>query len=277
MTRVAPPIAAGPSAPDDIVVATVDGRPVWSSCVTAQAAKLRGTDDERRRRAVAECVDFELMAGVAHQRGLVDHFEVQEAILGALANRLVALDVEAKLANPESVRPLLEEELARRAPVMNMPEIRDSTFIRVEVADKAPPEAWESARQMAERIHAELAGGGLLPEHLRAAVRRVNKDFTHKVEVERYAPKPLVAIVPEYGRALFAIPEVGQVSPPTRTKWGWDIVLLTQLFPAKQYTREEVIAEVLPDARREYVRRWVDEIVRSYGKITYDEHALEAL
>lgn len=277
MTRVAPPIAAAPSVAGDVVVATVDGRPVWGSCVAAQAARLPGEAAERRQRAVRECIDFEIMAGVAAQRGLVDHPEVQQAIRDAMANRLVELDVEARLANTETVRALLEEELARRAPRMTMPELRDSTFVRVAVPETAPPAAWESAKQMADRIHAALAGGGLLPAHLRDAVRRVDPDATQAIQVESYQPKPLAGLVPDYGRALFAIPEVGQISPPTRTRWGWDIILLTKIVPAKQYTREEVIAELLPDARREYVRRWVDDLVRSYGKITYDQQALEAL
>jgi len=58
--------ASPPAGPGDAVVATVGGRPVWASCVAAQAA--RGT--RTRRAALGECVDFELLAQAAEARGV---------------------------------------------------------------------------------------------------------------------------------------------------------------------------------------------------------------
>ena len=88
-----PPTRAGPPAPmvapqrdaSDLVVAQVNGRPVWGSCVTDQARRGRSRDV-----ALRECVDFELMAQAAEQRGLGTDPGVIDATRTALVSELVA-------------------------------------------------------------------------------------------------------------------------------------------------------------------------------------------
>src|SRR4051812_6195816 len=89
----APPMPVGPPAPlvapsrgaDDVVVATVDGRPVWGSCVTVQA-----THAHTKEVALEECIEFELMAQAAEKRGLATDPDVVDATRTALVNQLVA-------------------------------------------------------------------------------------------------------------------------------------------------------------------------------------------
>jgi hypothetical protein len=53
------------AAADDVVVALAAGRPVYGSCVAAQAERGHLSRDA----ALRECIDFELMAQEAERRG----------------------------------------------------------------------------------------------------------------------------------------------------------------------------------------------------------------
>src|SRR5688500_1194279 len=100
------PSAPAPSGPpasfiaaparDDVQVATVNGRPVWGSCVTGQGAR-GATRDE----ALAQCIDFELLAQAAEARGLAVDPDVVLATRTALVSQLVAREYEDKYDGPE--------------------------------------------------------------------------------------------------------------------------------------------------------------------------------
>src|SRR5262245_24622681 len=86
----APPTPTGPPAAwlptpaaDDVQVATVNGKPVWGSCVTAQGAHAASKQD-----ALKQCIDFELMAQAADARGLATDPDVALATRTALVSQL---------------------------------------------------------------------------------------------------------------------------------------------------------------------------------------------
>jgi hypothetical protein len=262
-----PELAAPPAGPGDDAVATVDGRPVRASCVAAQMRRA----GLGREAALAECIDFELLARAAEARGLARAPEVGEAIRAAMVSRLVEIDFEARYRTPADLGPALERQVDRFADQLDQPELRASAFTRVEVPAGAPPEAEAAARALAERIAAALAGeAGLFPVNLREIAERIAADDLR--QRPRGAGLRVVhgdlrgasreGVVPPYGDALFAIPEVGRTSAPARTPWGWDIVLLTQIYPAQLRTRDEVAARLFPDVRRRQFLHWVDQIRR---------------
>lgn len=263
----APPVRAGAGAPPlaqpgdgsgDLAVATVDGRPVWGSCVAAQ--ERRGAD---RRRALDECIAFELLAREAEARGLAADPEVGEALRAALVSRLVETDFEARYQRPADLGAPMEREIDRYADQLDRPEMRASAFARVEVPKDAPPQTEAAAQALAERIAASLAGeSGLFPAHLREAAERESAGAGAglRVAIDQVPAKTREGLVPPFADALFAIPEVGRVSPPTRTPWGWDIVLLVRLLPPEHRAREEVAAKVFPSVRRRQFYRWMDAI-----------------
>src|SRR5260221_9043696 len=61
-----PSVQARPAGPDDLVVARVDGRPIYGSGVQAQAAAFHLDAHP----ALDQCIGFELLAGAADARGL---------------------------------------------------------------------------------------------------------------------------------------------------------------------------------------------------------------
>ncbi len=278
-----PPVRAGgplggpsPAAsPDDVVVATVDDRPVWGSCVAAQAA--RGA--KAPRAALDECIDFELLARAAEARGLAGDPSLGEAIRAAMVGRLVETAFEARYRSPADLRDVVERVVDRYRDQLDKPELRASSFARVEVPKGAPPEADAAARELAEQIAGELAGQtGLFPVHLRETADRLAAGTGQRVSHGDFRAATFEGVVPPYAEALFAIPEVGRVSKPARTEWGWDVILMTQRLEPRVYTREEVAAEVFPDLRRQYFQIWVNQIARSLGvKVQLDEAAIARL
>ena len=248
---------------DDVVVAQVGGRPVWGSCVATQAKRGGRT----REVALRECIDFELLAQAAEARGLATHPEVVAATRVSIVSRLVERDFEQEYRGPEDLRPQLDQVLESARDAMNRPELRGSAHALVRVPDKAAPELDRDARALAERIHAALATEpGLHASHLEETARRLARETKLELVFESHPVTPREGrFVPEYITALFSIPEVGRVSAVTHTTYGWHVILLTEVIPAKQFTRDEFADLVLPDIRRKHFQTWVDSIIQSLG------------
>ena len=77
--------------------------------------------------------------------------------------------------------------------------------------------------------------------------------------------------VPEYREALFAIPRLGTVSPPTRTPWGWDIILWYDVWPPVDQS-DEFFTRV----RELYFGVWAQGLARAAGVKTEVDEALLA-
>ena len=267
------PVASAAAAPDDVVVATVDGLPVWGSCVAAQVQRT-GVD---RAAALQECIAFELLAREAARRGLAGDPEVTEATKQAMVSELVAHEFEDKHRTPADMKEAIDTVIDRNKEQLDRPELRASSFVRVEAPEKTTPaETNAKARALADQIYAELADKtGLFPSHLLETARRLVKGTGLTVTDAEFRPATREALVPAYRDALFGIPEVGRVAKPARTEWGWDIILMTAHFPPIKQSREDVAQQIFPDARRALFGRWVAQLVRSFGsRITVNSSAL---
>ncbi len=292
-TPAPPPAAAitavsliAPRADDrDVVVAQVNGRPVWGSCVAAQAS--RGST---REVAVRECIDFELLAQAAEHRGLAADREVVDAARTAMVSQLIATQFEDRYRTPADLGDRFDKLITQNLWRMHRPEMRASTYARIVVADKAPADVDSRAREIAEQIEHELATEtGLFNTHLVDAAKRIaSANGLKPCADEQQDPRPeaklracldysdyrasTVDMLNErYAAALFSIPEVGRIAPVQRTKWGWDVVLWTGGSPAKESTREALVAEVFPELRRSYFATWVNQRIKELGlKIELD-------
>jgi hypothetical protein len=271
-TAAVSPIAT-PSGPEDVVVAQVNGRPVYGSCVTAQAV---GRKEMTKQQALDECIAFELLAQTAEARGFAKDPEVAEATRAALVNREVELGFEQKYQKSSDLAGPLSA--AVRGPV-TVRERRASAYIRYNLSPKAKPEDEAKAQQEISALVAKLAPEeGLLSGHLAAYAKEVDP----KLEVADVAYFPERGLVPGYRDALFAIQEVGRIYPqPVRNQFGLDVVLLTGIEPEQNYTREQAAGKVFPEVRRNYFILWVEHLQKELGiRVVYDEkrdQKLEAL
>src|SRR5688572_17810971 len=146
-----PPVVAGPPAAmiaspaaDDVQVATVNGRPVWGSCVATQ---VKASPGKTKQVALDECVSFELLAQVAEQRGLDRHHETADATRTALVGRLV--DQFAARTTPDALRAKLDELYQPAA--FTVPERRVSWHAVVVAGEKAPDDEHTAAKALAEK------------------------------------------------------------------------------------------------------------------------------
>jgi hypothetical protein len=267
-----PPTPSGPIAPmietpatGDVQIATVTidaiARPVWGSCVTAQAA--RGASKEA---AVKQCVDFELMAIEAERRGLAHDRDVYLATKTALVGELVAHEYEDKFTRPEDFGAYWTRSLEKNRARFDHAEARGSVYARIDLAKTATPAEDAAAKQLIDELHAALRDErGLMKPHL--------EEIANRVIGARGKPK--VMAVPAdvrdgrlhdgYAAALFAISEIGRVSPPVRTPWGWDIVLWDSVVPEVHATQDEIAKAALPEIKRAYFPVWVARVAQSLG------------
>jgi hypothetical protein len=255
---VALAIVAPPEATGDVQVATVNGRPVWGSCVAHQA--------KAKDAALADCVAFELLAQAAEAKGLARDPGVVEATRTAMVSRLVATAFEARYRTVADLGGAMDMAIERRLFLMHQPELRTSTYARLPLPPQATPAEEATARAVAEQLAAGLRDEtGLLGVNLVEAVAKVETQA--KVRFE-HADMPLNernAFVREYGDALWSIPDIGRITGPVRTKWGWDVILWTGGMPAHERTRAELADELFPELRRQFFALWVESIRKALG------------
>jgi hypothetical protein len=281
---VAPAVIATPAlTAGDAPVARVNGRTVWASCVAEQArlvaAETAGGEAERRVAALDQCVAFELLAQAAEARGMARAPEVGQAVRAAEVNRLVETEFEDRYRTPAALAPELDALVRANASRMHIPQIRASSYARFVVPPHAPAEVEARAHALADRLAAELAGQtGLYGVHLGDAARRLDGAAGIKLETANVPPNYRERLVDSYGAALYAISEVGRTSPALRTPWGWDVVLWTGGIEARDRTRDEMIAEIFPELRRQRFVVWADQIARRLGvHVEIDQAALGLL
>jgi hypothetical protein len=273
---VLPSIEARPASADDAIVAKVDGRPIYGSCVAAQAASLH----EDRTRALDDCISFELLAGAAAARGVAHDPDVIDGYRQALVGRFLDVAFRDKYRTftdlPASLRDPAFASLQWR---MHRPEYRYSVYVRAVVGEKATPADEQAAHALMDQIYARVAGKkDLFPADLFAIAREVA------------GPRPIEMLTSPYGtgingpgdqtytRPLFALDAIGEVTPPSRTTWGWDLILWTDTMPALETSAEDLRAWMFPDLRRAWFERWIDELARADdADIVIDETRLKTM
>jgi hypothetical protein len=259
-----------------VQVALVNGEPVFADCVAAQMA----ADGIDARAALDRCIDFEVLAQEAVRRGLLADPDVLAARRNEMVRALVEAEFAPTLDEPTDVpaadlRWLWDTQLARR---YNRPELRRATYCRVPLDKAATPGSPgdAQARKLAEALHAALGRmRGLEPGTfaalcaMSAGGQPVNTTAVPTSPFSREGRHAAGFYAPSFVDAAFAIAAPGQISPPTRTSWGWDILLLTDLAPAENRTlaqAEPEIREMLLDRPEtaEYRRRKFDAWIQRY-------------
>lgn len=252
-TRALPALDATAAGPDDLIVARVGGRPVWGSCVAAQARAHGRT----RQAALDECIALELAAQEAERRGLHHDPDVGEEVTRALAAALVDREFAARYRTPADLPAYLTEGALRRFEIrMHRPELRYSFFARIEL--KAPAGSPEdlAAGAAARAAHATLAGRrDLFPQDVEAALRAAAGP---DMKVGTGAPERVhrEGLQAYYADPLFALPGVGAVTAPVRGPYGWDLILMTGHTEPREMTRDELLAEVFGALRIRWFQDW---------------------
>ncbi|HVV86574.1 MAG TPA: hypothetical protein VHE35_26130 [Kofleriaceae bacterium] len=244
------------ASPDDVVVARVNGRPVWGSCVAAQA---RGRHVDART-ALGDCVDLELGAQEAERRGLDEDPDVLEQAQQAMVARFVDRDFTAVYQKPSDLPSSFVDPIMKRNEWrLHRDEYRGSFYARVEADEKEVPRgsaADQEAERIAQAAYARLAGRHDLFRGDVEAALRAAAGPTVKLDFADFKPTTGDNVQHYYRDALFALHTIGEVSPPTRGPYGWDLVLWTTRLEPLDQTRDDVLAQLWKPMRQRFFLDW---------------------
>lgn len=229
--------------PTGPVVATVDGVPITVAEVEDVVRRTGLGPREALTRLEEEVVLSR--AAAASEGALLEDPEVEAVARRAAVQALIAREIEGRIRaetlDPEEVR----ARLAHDAPMFAQPERRASISILARPDRDAPPEAEAACERFARRVAAELASEA---DPAAAAQRYADENDparTFGVVVENVPAARLRGDVAEpYADALFAMPAPGLVAEPVHTRFGWHVVILTEIVPAWEMPLEEAEAVV---------------------------------
>jgi hypothetical protein len=252
--------AAGP---DDIAVAQVDSHPVWASCVKSQAESHHVTG----RDALQQCIDFELLAQQAAQRGIGHAAELRQTRHEHMVSALVAQEFEQKFRTANDLpSSYVDGVLKKNQWRKDRADYRASFFIRFSVAatELRGSNADLAAKQKADALIVELGSlHGYVPSQIKqVAVGLFGPKGFEGSDVEM---SDVGRLKLEYATPLFALADIGDVALPARTEWGWDVILMTSRLPPKITTDAELLTELFPPLRIFYFESWVAAIGKKLG------------
>lgn len=264
------------------VVATVDGRPVFGDCVQSQA-RLAGVD---KRTALEQCIEFEVLAGAAHRRFGRDA-EVHATHKRETVRAMVNNEYLPSADHPDDVpTEWLRKNVWSKPNVQtffNYEENRVAAYALSQFKQKMVDPAHDAqTRKLAEDWHAALSKAEPLtvPDFER---------IVHEVVGDRkdlkwsYNPKYQTPLkgrsVPGFANAVFAL-NPGQLSAVTKSRYGYFVILLRRVIPAKKTT----FAQALPVMRKQVYQTWrktaFAEFIEGYRKradVTVEDSGLSSV
>lgn len=275
------------SAPGErIAVAEVGGVPIYEQCVAiqAQAHKLD------RRAALDECIAFEVLAQAAQKRGLhldpdVDAIRRTESVRQLLHHEIVAPMPSVEATD----RSILEDAYREFRDRIYAPERREIFHLYAPFPKHREPRGTEgdaAAKKRAEELYAQLSQWrDLTPDEMLFIAQGIagdeplgpidDKTDTFRREVFKvYLDQPNMPR--EFSHAAFDIPEVGMVSVPTRSDYGWHIILYLSRDPARMANVDEAAQWLFQAVRFQRYRAFSGELGKDVD-VEIDEQALSRL
>jgi parvulin-like peptidyl-prolyl isomerase len=231
------------------VVATVDGTSILDTQVTELVEAAESTLSLQE--ALEILIQTELLAKEAQRRGFGDSPEVAKARSVELTHAifrhqitdkfdLESLDVEQLRKTYQRYQNRFVHGLQRRV-VHFLAHTGNNQLDDAQALDiaKQVVEATRSAKNEKEFDSLAKTVSG-------------KDEYRGKTRIENLPPFEVdnTAFVGPFVKGAFAIPSVGQVSPPVKTIFGWHVIYYSEEIPAKNVSFEdakmELAAELLP-------------------------------
>jgi peptidyl-prolyl cis-trans isomerase C len=223
--------APAPQPGPDTVVATVGGEPITEADL-AFAAEDIGADlnqipqEQIRAVLLAQMIDIKLMAQAGDKQGLKDDsvFQLRLKYLTDRALRRAYSKVAiSDTITPEAIKAEYDKQVAA------IPD-EDEVHAR---------HIWVSTEDDAKAIKAQLAGGADFIELAKA--KSIEPNAAQSGGDLGYFKRGVM--VKPFADAVFAM-QVGQISDPVQTQFGWHIIKVEDRRPAAKPTLEEMTQQI---------------------------------
>ena len=259
--RISTPATTAPSSAEE--VASVNGHPITASQVASQAAAAGVS----LRMALDQLVDAELLVSEAERRGLAMRPEVREVVATELVRRWLATSFERDLTAASVPDEDLRRAYARNAGELDRPEMRLVAHVLVPFGASEP----DPARKQVLRRRADEVARRARAVHSAEAMVALGpalSDADIALKAEELGTGAVGFTVQPFADAVFALQREGDVSSVVETRFGFHVIFLKQILPARKVPFEQVAAElragVWPEFRRREFARFVDGLVEQH-------------
>jgi hypothetical protein len=259
--RATAPAATASGAAEEVAV--VNGRSITAAQVARQAAAA----GVPVRTALDELVETELLVAEAERRGLAASPEVREAAATELVRRWLATSFERELTPAAIPDEELHRAYARNAAELDRPEMRVVAHVLVPFGASEPdPARKQVLRRRAEEVARRARTVHSAEEMMALAPALSDADIP--LRAEELSTGPVGFTVKPFADAVFALPREGAVSDVVETRFGFHVIYLKQIAPARTVPFEQVAAVlrtgVWPEFRRREFARFVDGVVERH-------------
>jgi peptidyl-prolyl cis-trans isomerase C len=250
---------------EDAVVATVDGRPIRASAVADQA-RAAGTGVKE---ALSALVDAEVLAGEAARRGLDRDRDAEWAAEAQAVRRLLSTRFESEVTPAQVPANWLRKVYEKNRPKLDHEVELDVWHILVSTGG-LEGERKEAARAAAEELAKKARAVHDLDAFKALADTVPGSKYEHVV-TERDG-----WTVPEFSHPAFEqLHKPGDVSSVVETKFGYHVMYLVQIIPARHTSLEEADAElrqgVFPEFQKQEFIRFCERAAGSHEIIMHPE------
>ena len=178
------------------------------------------------------------------------------------------VELDAKKLNVE-VNPSeeqLEQYYKDRAAQYNVPEERRSSHILLTVDEGADEKTIEATKKKAEEIKAELDKGASFKD----LVKKYSQDPGSKNLDGDIGFFEKGSLDPAYEKALFSMKKVGDIAGPVLSKFGFHIIKLSDIHPAKVKPLADVKSEIVESLKADAANKKYYELADKLTNLAYE-------
>ena len=252
------------------VVSKVNG----SAITAAEVDNLARVGQLSTRAALQRLQAERLLAQEAEERGYAGLPWTQRAARQALVQELLIRDVEPEQPDAAALERAYGAQQAR----FEQPEQRRATHVLAELRADASLQDAQAARAFIEKAIALLKSTSDRAAVL-AALRGESTQEMRVLVQELPLARADGSFVPEFSRALFALPEPGVVPEAVRTQFGYHAIVVTEIVRASSTPKPEALdvlrAELGKNLHEQRVTALLTEL-RKQTKVAYAQK-LESL
>lgn len=144
----------------------------------------------------------------------------------------------------DDYEPLAKERYLLNEKAYVEPETRTVTHVLINTADRSDTEA----RQLADQLYQQIQSGEMT---LEAAVEQYSDDPSAPSNQGQLPVAP-GKTVPPFEQAVYALKEVGELSAPVQTGYGYHLIRLDSIAAVRQLTFAELREQLMYQAKVEH-------------------------